>query len=144
MKDNKEIEETSGVILTDGQNLLAINPWGCHFIDIPKGHNDGQESNIAASRELSEEAGVYIDPQHLAPLGRFMYHDTKAINLFIVRLPKLPPLSVLKCNTFFENDLGKQVPEVSGYEYVNFDDPRFDGNLTRILPKVKKLLDSRY
>lgn len=56
----------------DGHVLLIERDWDPHegHWALPGGHVDiGEDSRTAAARELCEETGVRVDPEHLRQLG---------------------------------------------------------------------------
>jgi len=131
-----------GVIVTDGKQLLAIQPWGKkNRLDIPKGHIDPGETEVqCAARELFEETYLTIDEKLLKPLGTFPYSASKNLSLFLYRTQSLPAISMLKCTSYFTNPYGKDVPEAVGFEYASFEDSRFYESLKPLLRKVQVML----
>ncbi len=132
MQEEKKL--SCGVIVTDGTKLLAIIPWGKkHQLDIPKGGIDeGESPRDCAARELFEETGLVVAPSRLTDLGETPYNQFKTLHLFLMKT-KLPNIRNLKCTSFFTNPYGKEVPEAAGFEYVEFNDPRFYQSLKPIL-----------
>ena len=129
-----------GVILTDGEVLLSIIPWGKKTQrDIPKGRADPGERPVdTAIREAREETGLVLSEDELIDLGSFEYTEFKDLHVFLCYREKLPSLSLFTCESYFMNEFGKDVPEAVGYEYLQFTDSKFYFKLQRILRDVKK------
>lgn len=133
-----------GVIVTNGEQLLSIVPWGKKSRrDVPKGHLEGSESpEETAIREVYEETNLIIRPKDLISLGRFSYTEEKDLFLFLFYVDELPPIGPMKCNSYFTNVFGQTVPESVGFEYLPFTDPSFYPKLQPILSSIYKELHS--
>lgn len=132
-----------GIIITDGEQLLAIVPWGHSGkkLDLPKGKLEaGEAPVICACRELREETGIILRPGLLSDLGEFDYMPEKKLHLFRYRTTKLPKIATMKCTSMFLNPHGKAVPEAISFEYVSFSDPRFFISMKPVLFLVQKNL----
>jgi len=131
-----------GVVVTNGEQLLAIIPWGKkNNLDLPKGHIDAGETEAqCAARELQEETGLKVSISNLKPLGRFKYNDYKNLSLFLLKVPTMPNIASLKCTSTFVNPYGREVPEATGFAIVNFNDARFYSSLKPILFLIQKQL----
>ena len=135
-------KQIAGVVITNRRKVLAIVPYGKPYeLDLPKGHmEEGETSEQGALRELYEETGIKLQPNKIFYLGSFPLSKYKDLHLYLHLTEHLPPTKYLKCNSYFENDWGKDVPEAIDYEYVDFDDNRFYGSLKTILRELGKQL----
>lgn len=140
--NSKGREVACGVIVTDGKRLVAIKPWGKALaLDIPKGHLEkGEEEIDAAIRELQEETSITVDKRRLKRIGEFPYTSYKDLILFLYKVPSLPSVESLKCNSTFTNLFGRVVNEAVGFELAQFHDIRFYTPLQPILRKLQKRL----
>lgn len=132
-----------GVIVTDGLRLLAIVPWGKrNSLDLPKGHlNPGEMPRDCAVRELEEETSLSIKPALLKDLGRFEYTSYKDLHLFLYRTSfENFDVTKLQCKSTFTNSFGKEVPEATAFQLVDYNDKRFYSSLKPILFLVQKSL----
>jgi len=129
-----------GVILTDGEVLLSIIPWGKRTQrDLPKGRMDSGEHPIeTALREVQEETGLLLEADDLIDLGSFDYTEFKELHLFLCYKEHLPETRTLSCESYFRNEFGKDVPEAVGFEYLPFTDTKFYFKLQKILKDIKK------
>lgn len=136
------MELSCGVVVTDGQQLLAIVPWGKKSkLDLPKGHIEAGETEAqCAVRELQEETGLRVNIDQLKPLGRFKYTNYKDLSLFLYRVSALPNLASLKCASMFTDPYGRKVPEATAFALVDFNDDRFYSSLKPVLFLVQKQL----
>ena len=135
----------AGIILRKyGTNLILLEQgWGKslpgNVYDIPKGHwEEGELLEDTAIREAKEEAGIEVDPTELTFLGNFPYVKDE-IDIFYCE--KKFDINDCKCTSFFENQYGKEVPEVVGYKFFDFvnddlEDSHIYFNLRKILEKV--------
>ena len=135
----------AGIIIRKyGTNLILLEQ-GCgkylpgNIYDIPKGHwEEGELLEDTAIREAKEEAGIEVDPTELTFLGNFPYGKDE-IDIFYCE--KKFDINDCKCTSFFENQYGKEVPEVVGYKFFDFvnddlEDSHIYFNLRKILEKV--------
>ncbi len=131
-----------GVVITNGSLLLSIVPWGKkHQRDIPKGHVEkGEEYVTTAVREVFEETGLQLNPEELDDLGHFEYTHYKDLHLFLYETEALPSISQMKCSSSFTNELGQDVLEAVGFEYLSFHDPKFYPKLQPILRSIGEAL----
>ena len=136
------MKTSCGLILTDKTKLLALIPWGRKSsLDIPKGLlEEGEDLKACVIREVYEETGLGISNYPLKDLGVFKYQSDKQLHIFMLITKKLPSIKSMRCKSKFKNQWGVLVPEVIGYEYVLFDEPRFFKSLQPILSAVKKTL----
>ena len=91
--------------MTDGENLLLAHSTGKNpnIWDLPKGNIDkGESEKQAAMREFYEETGQKINLKGLRKIRKFNLHPTKDVILFTYSVEKLPPVSSLKCLSFFQ------------------------------------------
>ena len=135
----------AGIILRKyGTNLILLEQgWGKslpgNIYDIPKGHwEEGELLEDTAIRETKEEASIEVDPTELTFLGNFPYGKDE-IDIFYCE--KKFDINDCKCTSFFENQYGKEVPEVVGYKFFDFvnddlEDSHIYFNLRKILEKV--------
>lgn len=139
----------AGIIIRKrGTNFILLEQgWGKslpgNIYDIPKGHwEEGELLEDTAIREAKEEAGLEIEQTELTFLGEFPYgKDT--IALFYCE--KDFNLEDCKCSSFFENQYGKEVPEVVAYKLYDFNEEDIEDshiyfNLRKILEKVFMVL----
>lgn len=138
---------SAGVIFCTDKELLGCIPYGKKQLDIPKGGVDKNETPLqGAIRETREETGLDISGINLVDLGKFPYTNPKDLHLFLFPLKKLPPISQLKCDSYFKDEITKKkVPEVVGFEHVKWENiSRFYPSLRPILKYVRtKLIDKR-
>ena len=135
----------AGIIIRKyGTNLILLEQgWGKslpgNIYDIPKGHwEEGELLDDTAIREAKEEAGIEIDPTELTFLGNFPYGKDE-IDIFYCE--KKFDINDCKCTSFFENQYGKEVPEVVAYKLYDFvnedlEDSHIYKSLRGILEKV--------
>ena len=135
----------AGIILRKyGTNLILLEQgWGKslpgNIYDIPKGHwEEGELLEDTAIRETKEEASIEVDPTELTFLGNFPYGKDE-IDIFYCEMKF--DINDCKCTSFFENQYGKEVPEVVGYKFFDFvnddlEDSHIYFNLRKILEKV--------
>lgn len=140
------MKTSCGVIITDGKKLLAVVPWGKPSSrDIPKGELDDTDEYAVscAVRELREETGIVLRASALQPLGVFNYTTEKKLQLFLHRVSRLPDISKCRCTSLMSNPIHKglkPVPEVVGYELIEFSDPRFYKSLKPVLQQIQNML----
>ena len=112
------------VILNPDRELLLCHVTGQDHWDLPKGGLDAGETPLeAALRETREETGLSLDAEadRLRDLGRLRYTSKKDLHLFAIRLPRFD-LAQLHCASHFqERPTGRRLPEMDGYDWVDFD-----------------------
>jgi putative (di)nucleoside polyphosphate hydrolase len=120
----------SRTILPVSCGTLVVNPRGdlllCHVTntahwDIPKGMQDpGEDTLVAAMRELREEAGLAFEEARFQDLGCFDYRRDKRLHLYLVRVgDELGDLSQLACTSFFPHPhTGLATPETDGFRWA--------------------------
>lgn len=135
-------ELSVGTILTDGEKMLACQPFrrkaAPRNYDIPKGHwEEGETVLETALREMDEETGFYIThPEQMVDLGEYEYIPTKDLHIFLYAVDVLPDPSTLACSTYFVHK-GQEVPEVIGYKIVDVTDLQwFFPSLQRVLAQA--------
>lgn len=120
---NKRV--TAAVVIIDPEG----NILGCHATgrkenegyDFPKGMvEEGEDDLSAAVRELSEETGIFLgkDKAKLIDLGVFPHNKEKDIHIFLFRVRIFPPMELLKCESYFEQN-GRKLPEVDGFRIIS-------------------------
>ena len=136
----------AGIIIRKyGTNLILLEQgWGKSLpgtiYDIPKGHcEDGELLEDAAIREAKEEAGITVEQNELTFLGEFPYSKGDTLALFYCE--KDFNLEDCKCSSYFENQYGKEVPEVIAYKLYDFvndelEDSHIYKSLRGILERV--------
>jgi 8-oxo-dGTP pyrophosphatase MutT (NUDIX family) len=129
-----------GLILTDGEVLLAVQPTGHDIYDIPKGEVDPGEALIQTLvREIREETGFNISKytNRLLDMGQFLYMSHKDVHVYVLILDDLPPAEKMRCVSTFKI-YGRDIPEVKNHRYVSFDDLHiFNPHMARIIHKVR-------
>ena len=94
---------SSGIIITDGKNILLGHSTGNSHWDIPKGGvDDGESTMEAAIRETEEEIGLSFKESQLVDLGLYAYLKKKNLYLYKATLSELPKIEDCKCNSFFK------------------------------------------
>lgn len=129
-----------GVLVISNNKLLGCKAPGKTLLDIPKGKMEEFDLDYThtALRELYEETGIMLT-QHLYEIGKFRYTKEKNIVLFL--LYQDVDISKCTCTSYFDND-GVQVPEVIGYEWVDFwDVNKFYKSLQPILYPVVRYIN---
>lgn len=134
-------EISCGVLVTDGSNLLIQHPsgkpWREGNYDIPKGHKENNESEVAcAIRELEEETGLSVKEENLIELGKFSYTDKKDLFLFIHYTEEMPNIHLLQCYSQFEDKKTKMLfDEVDGYRIIDIF-----SELNYLFPKLQDVI----
>lgn len=131
----------AGIVISDNKYFLACKPtasskWPRPKLDIPKGHIQAGESPIdAAIRECYEETNIKFEKWKLTRPMKFNLYG-EPLFLWLAIIP-LPPISKLSCaSTFFNPDIGRQVPEQAGYLYIPVDKVMSCGMQKAISPCV--------
>lgn len=136
------MQTTCGVLITDGSNLLVCHPTNGIKWDIPKGKQDiGEDDVTTACRELWEETGLRVDPDHLVSLGTYPYKPSKQLSLFLNLVTTMPDVNKLLCHSYFETKDGKKLPEMNAYLIVSYAQAMslLNADMCRV---VKPLLDN--
>jgi len=124
-KIKKEKGVTCAVMfLTPSKKVLLVHPnnasWNCW--SFPKGLCEANElPAVAASRELTEETGLWADPTDLIDLGRFPYIPAKDYHLFLYRSPVEPLMTELICESTFLGRDGTQICEVDNFQFTTIE-----------------------
>lgn len=117
---------SAAVLVTNGKKLLIVRPTGKNRWELPKGEMEGESAEKTAIRELAEEAGVKINPSDLERFERFPLYRTKQkikdVIIFIYRTNDLPPISSMKCTSFFKDASGRKLPEISAWKYIGINE----------------------
>lgn len=136
-------ELSCGIIIINSDNkILACRAYGkkepMRCYDIPKGKiNEGESTYDAAIRETNEEIGLDLSYLNIIDLGHFVYNSKKNLHLYKCRLD-IPDLTVLHCDSTFEDNFGNIVPEMVGYKWVDLYeiDTTFYKSLANVLNKI--------
>jgi len=134
---------SSGVILTDGDNLLLCHVTGARHYDLPKGKVDpGEDELQAAVRELQEETGLVVEPAKLEPLGRFAYKKTKDLSLWLHRVDIMPDPRTLVCHSRFDDGRGVMRSEMDGFDVVPWNEIQgyVVPDMFTVLKKIRKVI----
>jgi 8-oxo-dGTP pyrophosphatase MutT (NUDIX family) len=83
------------LVLNEKQEVLLVRSWfGHQRWSLPGGGIGRRESPItAAIREVFEETGIHIQPDHIKPLGTFANGDSSApftVDGYIANIPDQP------------------------------------------------------
>ena len=126
--------------------VLAVHPTGRKFKDkegneatgvwnIPGGEIDeGETAEESAIRETKEECDIDIKKSDLISLGKYQYNDYKDLHFFLCNMHDLD-LSKCKCESYFENEQGKMLPEVNSYRLMNLE-----ADMNMFFPVLQKTL----
>jgi len=131
------------------QSILAVHPTGRKWknreggvatgvFNIPGGEVDpGEDKITCAIREIKEECNIDLDEAKMKYLGFYDYSEGKDLHFFYYVEDNLD-LSKLKCESYFENEQGKMLPEVNGFTMFNIesDMKMFFPVLQNVLKKV--------
>jgi 8-oxo-dGTP pyrophosphatase MutT (NUDIX family) len=147
---NGDIKARAGLIIHDGQHLLACKPtpssrWPNPKLDIPKGHIQQSEHPMnAAIRECYEETSILFEPWKLNRPMRFIM-EGEPLFLWEVRLTELPPIGMLSCaSTFVDNATGQRHPEMAGYEYIHIFDAKRNGGLVTFQDRLQPCVEAYF
>jgi 8-oxo-dGTP pyrophosphatase MutT (NUDIX family) len=124
----KEIRENdlairAGIIITDGQYILVEQPTNMiqkgWKLDTPKGHLQRGEYPIqGAVREVYEETNIKFETWKLTrPIQTTC--DGDPLFLFLAKIDRLIPTSLLSCASTFVDEDGIRKPEVEAYYWLN-------------------------
>jgi len=128
------------------KSVLAIHPTGRPWkskgggiatgvFNIPGGEIDPGESKEACLlREIKEECNLDLDKAKLQYLGFYTYSDWKDLHFYFYPEDNLD-LSKLKCESYFETEDGKMLPEVNGFSQFNLE-----SELNMFFPILQKVL----
>jgi len=112
-----------GILVKWNNKLLMGHPTysiPTHW-NIPKGHiEEGETPMECARRETWEEVNLVIWSKDLIDLGRFDYIPEKDLWLFGTTLTVEP--KNIKCNSYFKNKQGEEIPEFNDFKFVNIDE----------------------
>lgn len=132
-----------GVIVTDGNRILLGHATRSPRWDIPKGVAElGETCAAAAARELLEETGLAVAPEHLADLGLHAYRRGKDLALFAWNPPQLPDPEGLSCSSLFTLPNGTKLPEFDRFGLFPWEEAlsRVGKNLARVLASVRQIV----
>jgi 8-oxo-dGTP pyrophosphatase MutT (NUDIX family) len=121
------------------RNFLAGHPTGKpkYVFDSIKGMIEPNEIPIeAAIRECGEECGISVDKTELKDLGHRPYTKHKDLHFFYVE--KEVDLHSLKCESYFQTDDGKVLPEMNGYTLLPADSKMWYPSLGKAIVSVLK------
>ena len=108
---------SSGIIITDGSNILLGHSTGNSHWDIPKGEVDLGETTLeTAIRETEEEIGLTFKETQLIDLGIYSYLKKKNLYLYKATLNELPNIEDCVCNSFFKTKKGYELPEMDEFK----------------------------
>jgi 8-oxo-dGTP pyrophosphatase MutT (NUDIX family) len=145
-----DIKARAGLIIHDGQHLLACKPtpssrWPNPKLDIPKGHiQQGEHPMNAAIRECYEETNVLFERWKLNRPMQFMM-DGEPLFLWEVRLTELPPIEMLSCaSTFVDDATGQRHPEMAGYKYIPLFDAKRNGAFTVFQDRLRPCIEAYF
>lgn len=92
----------AGVILSCGGEVLVVRSGGDNW-GFPKGAiENGEEDEVSASRELFEEAGVYVSPEFIKDNG-IRWKVPRGV-FFILKMKSKPTSDIKKIKTTANND----------------------------------------
>jgi 8-oxo-dGTP pyrophosphatase MutT (NUDIX family) len=137
-----KVRQTScGVIVTDGQRILLGHATRSPRWDIPKGVAEaGEDLAATAARELREETGLVVSPDHLVALGVHAYLRAKDLALFAWRPPQLPDPQNLACGSRFALPNGTLLPEFDRFGLFPWEEAlsRVGKNMARVLASIRQ------
>jgi len=136
------------VILYDTEKdaVLAVHPTGRKWKNkeggiatgvwnIPGGEVDeGESKEESAIREIQEECNIDLDKSKLKYLGFYDYTANKDLHFFFYPEKNIDT-SKMKCESYFENEEGKMLPEVNGYSLFNLEE-----SMEMFFPVLQKVL----
>jgi 8-oxo-dGTP pyrophosphatase MutT (NUDIX family) len=124
------------IILRENNTILLCHPTGhdINKMSIPKGLANDRETPIdAAIRETKEETGLKLTPHKLIPLKKVKYkgrNKTLQPFYYLIREEELVGIE-FNCNSFFTLN-GIEIPECDRWEWVDFNDIKYDIHLTQV------------
>jgi len=132
-------------------SVLACHPTGRKWksrdggiatgvYNIPGGEIDeGEDKLECIIREAKEETDLDLKKSNLKYLGFYKYSEYKDLHFYYYPIEDLE-ISKLKCESYFENQDGKMLPEINGYEMFNLESDleMFFPVLQNVLKKVIK------
>lgn len=127
------------LIIQDNKVLMCHSTGNSHW-DLPKGLMDDNETTIeAAKRELLEETGFNVNVSELNFLFQSKYSKEKDIALFLYRGKQSFDVKNAKCNSFFINHYGKELPEVDDFCFFRMDEAieKTSKSMKNILKQLK-------
>lgn len=135
---------SAGLILTDGDVMLAQETPYSDLYDIPKGKIQLNETPWSCLlREVYEETGLHIQQyqNQIVDLGVYEYIRTKQLHVYYCKMQReaLPSIAQMHCKTEkLDEATGKRFMEVVGFHYVSVQDgmDKFSFGLSRLLKKV--------
>lgn len=110
------------LIFNEHDQMLLAHITGQKFWDIPKGAAEPDERPAAAAlREVFEETGLRLNPQHLQVLGLHHYLPRKDLYLFKTTVSSVEyDLVACRCTSFFRHRrTGTLHPEVDDFRWVD-------------------------
>lgn len=134
-----------GLILTDGQVFLVVNPTAHRVYDIPKGEVEkGEGLKEALIREIKEECNINISKwsSQLIDFGKQVYMSHKDVHVFILILKsdELPPAGNMRCTSMFMLN-GRPTPEVIRHKYIRFEQTSvLNPHMERIVKKAWRFI----
>jgi 8-oxo-dGTP pyrophosphatase MutT (NUDIX family) len=145
-----DIKARAGLLITDGQYLLACKPtpsskWPSPKLDIPKGHIQvGEHPMAAAIRECFEETNILFESWKLnRPLQFIM--EGEPLYLWEVYLSGIPPIERLSCvSTFVDDATGQRLSEMTGYEYISLFDARYHGAFNKLQDRLRPCVEAYF
>lgn len=136
-------QTSCGVVVTDGARMLLGHATRSPRWDIPKGVAEpGEDLAVAAARELLEETGLIVAPEHLAALGVHPYLRDKDLALFAWVPPRLPDPQTLACTSHFALANGTLLPEFDRFELFPWEEAlsRVGKNMARVLASIRQVV----
>ena len=133
---------SAGLLIKTSHGFLQCHPTGRakDQFDIPKGHvEDGEDPWEAATRELFEETGMVLlecNIKKKVDLGRLKYNPRKDLYIFYIETYEPLKIEQMQCNSTFETEDGRILPEMDGYRYSKTFDGYFK-NLKRTLELIE-------
>ena len=126
---------SSGIIITDGKNILLGHSTGNSHWDIPKGEVDLGETTLeTAIRETKEEIGLTFREEDLIDLGVYAYLKKKNLYLYKVILDEMPNIDDCVCDSFFKTKKGFELPEMDEFKIFSIEE-----GLTKLNKSMKKV-----
>lgn len=99
-----------GIIILNNENKILLgHVTGQKHWDVPKGlKNENEEYIDTAIRETKEETGLNIIRNDLKYIDYFIYNKKKDLVLYRYKIENID-ISILKCNSLFENRYTKEM-----------------------------------